>query len=136
MSLTEKAKDFATKAHAGQKRWGGEPYITHPEAVAALVKDGHKPVAWLHDVMEDCGVTCLDLRQAGFPLQVISSVSLLTRTPPYKYLPYILSILESGDKAAIEVKKADIRHNLSAMAQGQVRDRYEMALWILEIGDA
>jgi len=54
---------YATAAHAGQVRKGTAiPYITHPTAVAALVKefggDDEQVIAGLlHDVVEDCGIT-------------------------------------------------------------------------------
>src|SRR5262249_41979580 len=54
--------DYAFECHEGQKRLSGEPYITHPIAVARLVAELHMDVptikaALLHDVVEDCGVT-------------------------------------------------------------------------------
>lgn len=63
--LVSRAAAFATKAHAGQRRkFNDEPYIAHPARVAAMVSDpsivANQNViaaAWLHDVMEDCGVT-------------------------------------------------------------------------------
>jgi (p)ppGpp synthase/HD superfamily hydrolase len=67
--LENRARQFATEAHLGQvRKYTGEPYITHPAAVVALVKTvRHTPemvcAAWLHDVVEDCGV----------PLQEITS---------------------------------------------------------------
>ena len=66
MTLIEKARAFATAAHAavGQlRKYTFEPYIVHPAEVAALVATvpGHTPemiaAAWLHDTVEDTGVT-------------------------------------------------------------------------------
>jgi GTP pyrophosphokinase len=55
---------FAETAHAGQTRSTGEPYITHPRAVRAILEDEFPEpvdettlaVALLHDVLEDCDV--------------------------------------------------------------------------------
>ena len=52
------AYDFAFQAHEGQRRRSGEPYITHPVAVADLLADLRLDpqtliAAILHDVMED-----------------------------------------------------------------------------------
>ena len=52
---------FADEAHLGQFRDGGEPYITHPIAVAGLCADWKLDVqaimaALMHDAIEDCGV--------------------------------------------------------------------------------
>ena len=54
----QEAYDFAFQAHQGQRRRSGEPYITHPVAVADLLADLHLDsqtlmAAILHDVIED-----------------------------------------------------------------------------------
>ncbi|MSP22791.1 MAG: bifunctional (p)ppGpp synthetase/guanosine-3',5'-bis(diphosphate) 3'-pyrophosphohydrolase [Dehalococcoidia bacterium] len=64
----KRAYDFAFECHDGQMRQSGEPYITHPVAVAALVAglrmDAHTiSAALLHDVVEDCGVTVEQLQK-------------------------------------------------------------------------
>lgn len=61
--LIDAAFEFARIAHAGQvRKYTGEPYITHPVTVAKLVAsvtDDCEMIAaaFLHDVIEDCGVT-------------------------------------------------------------------------------
>jgi guanosine-3',5'-bis(diphosphate) 3'-pyrophosphohydrolase len=57
-----RAYRFADEAHLGQIRNSGEPYITHPIAVAAQCAEWKLDAqalmaALLHDAMEDCGVT-------------------------------------------------------------------------------
>ncbi|MDH3894269.1 MAG: HD domain-containing protein, partial [Chromatiales bacterium] len=54
------AYEFGARAHEGQKRHSGEPYITHPVAVATILADLHLDMstliaALLHDVIEDTG---------------------------------------------------------------------------------
>jgi hypothetical protein len=69
-ALVERAASFATAAHAAVKqvrKYTGEPYISHPAAVAAIVQSvPHTPemvaAAWLHDVVEDTGVTLGTIR--------------------------------------------------------------------------
>ncbi len=64
MDIVEKARVFATAAHAAIKqmrKYTNEPYINHPAAVVELVKsvpqsDQMLAAAWLHDVIEDTGV--------------------------------------------------------------------------------
>ena len=61
-SLIVHAAETATVAHAGQLRRSGEPYITHPIAVAGIVADlgldsQTVAAALLHDAVEDTGVT-------------------------------------------------------------------------------
>ena len=66
MNIVEKARVFATAAHAavGQlRKYTFEPYIVHPAEVFAIVStvDGATEemmaAAWLHDTVEDTGVT-------------------------------------------------------------------------------
>ena len=61
-SIIIRAAETATVAHAGQLRRSGEPYITHPIAVAGIVADlgldaQTVAAALLHDAVEDTGVT-------------------------------------------------------------------------------
>ncbi|MDK2123254.1 RelA/SpoT family protein [Parachitinimonas caeni] len=64
--LLIEAFKFGEAAHRGQFRKSGEPYITHPLAVAAILADWHLDAqalaaALLHDVMEDTGVAKIEL---------------------------------------------------------------------------
>src|SRR6266851_7714641 len=66
--LVRRAHAYAAEAHAGQKRVSGEPYITHPAAVAMLIAElGMDPATvaatLLHDVPEDTARTSDDIRQ-------------------------------------------------------------------------
>lgn len=70
--LTDAALEFAEQKHEGQKRrYTGEPYITHCMEVAALLyfQASVRPTkqmiaaAYLHDVVEDCGVTLAEIEQ-------------------------------------------------------------------------
>jgi (p)ppGpp synthase/HD superfamily hydrolase len=61
--LPRLAAIFANNAHKGQKRkYNGRPYIEHPMRVAfavSLIPEAEPEViaaAWLHDVVEDCGI--------------------------------------------------------------------------------
>ena len=56
-----KAFEFANEAHSGQFRTSGDPYVSHPIAVANILSSFHMDedslsAAMLHDVIEDCGV--------------------------------------------------------------------------------
>src|SRR5213083_1411756 len=66
--LVRRAYAYAAEAHAGQKRVSGEPYITHPAAVAMLIAELGMEAATvaatlLHDVPEDTARTVEDIRQ-------------------------------------------------------------------------
>lgn len=83
--MEHRAKEFATLAHEkiGQKRkYTGEPYINHPAAVVELVRsiphtEAMLCAAWLHDVVEDCGIG-LDEIERVFGFDVAALVEQLT----------------------------------------------------------
>lgn len=62
----QKAVEFAARAHEGQSRASGEPYVAHPLAVAAILAELHLDTdtivaAVLHDVVEDTSYTLADI---------------------------------------------------------------------------
>ena len=127
------AEQIAREAHKGQKRpIGNEDYITHPEFVAKLVGDDIELqiVAWLHDVLEDSNLTFKDLLDKGIPHHLACSVDYLTRKKDQNYKNYILGIKE--DEIATEVKIADLKHNLLNLKNGNMRDKYILAFYILK----
>lgn len=81
--MEELALKFATRAHEGQvRKYTGEAYINHPIAVAEIVRSvKHTPAmiaaAYLHDVVEDCGVLADDIGLM-FGIDVEMLVSFLT----------------------------------------------------------
>ncbi len=82
MTITELAKDVATKAHDGQFYGTGDPYIMHPTQTADLAKrlgygDTVQAACYLHDVLEDTGVTEAELRDQ-FPEEVVDAVVAVT----------------------------------------------------------
>jgi len=125
------AEQIAREAHKGQKRpIGKEDYITHPEAVANSFEDVEcKIVAWLHDVLEDSELEFKDLIKKGIPYHLAQSVDYLTREEDQNYKDYLLQISE--DEIATKVKIADLKHNLLNLKNGNMRDKYILALYIL-----
>ena len=106
---------FATKKHEGQTRKLGEPYITHPIAVAEMmVKKGLSEdyiiAAIFHDLLEDTDATEKEISDIGGKA-VLEAVKLLTKAPDYKMDSYIAGIKENPIARA--VKAADRIHNLS-----------------------
>jgi GTP pyrophosphokinase len=81
--LIQRAYRVAEKAHAGQKRISGEPYINHLLAVAAILAEYSMPAevvtaGLLHDTIEDTSVTAEDL-QRDFNDGVVSLVQGVTK---------------------------------------------------------
>src|SRR5262245_16798774 len=68
LDLVRRAFDFAVKAHEGQTRRSGDPYVTHPLAVAQIIADLKLDVAsvcagLLHDCVEDTSATIEQLTE-------------------------------------------------------------------------
>jgi (p)ppGpp synthase/HD superfamily hydrolase len=120
------AKAIATIAHRSQTDKIGVPYIEHPRRVAARLNDPkHIAAAWLHDVIEDCGITAGNLAAAGISSEVIIAVVLLTRTADNEGDGYYEAIRENP--IALAVKLADIADNTdperTARLEPEVRQR-------------
>ena len=83
VALVTAAYEFASRAHQGQVRKTGEPYLEHPLNTAMILAEFHLDsetlaAALLHDVPEDCGVS-LDEIEANFGLQVVKLVDGVTK---------------------------------------------------------
>lgn len=125
-TLEEKAQRLATRAHAGQLDLAGQPYIGHPERVAGRLAGAEaKVVAWLHDVIEDCGLGMGDLLAAGIPSHVATAVVAISRRPEETAESYYERV--RANPLAREVKVADIADNTDpsrlAALDEQTRER-------------
>jgi len=83
VALVKAAYEFAARAHQGQVRKTGEPYLEHPLTTAMILAEYHLDAetlaaALLHDVPEDCGVS-LDEIEADFGLHVVKLVDGVTK---------------------------------------------------------
>lgn len=77
--LTNKAIKLAYEAHQGQVDKAGIPYVFHPFHLAEQMNTEYSvAAALLHDVVEDTHITLEDLKEAGFPEEVVEAVRLLT----------------------------------------------------------
>jgi len=109
--LTNKAIRIAYKAHEGVLDKSGIPYILHPVHLAEQMSDEYTTIAaLLHDVVEDTDITLDDLRQEGFPAEVLEAIRLLTHGEGVPYMEYVAAIKENPIAKA--VKLADLRHNM------------------------
>ena len=120
---------FADEAHLGQLRNSGEPYITHPIAVAAQCAawklDAQALMAaLLHDAMEDCGVTKADLIDR-FGAPVAELVDGLTKLDKLQFNTREENQAESfrkmllamaRDVRVILIKLADRTHNMRTLS--------------------
>lgn len=121
------AKNIAFDAHNGQFRKDKKtPYFSHVNAVAFAVEDRLKPIAYLHDVVEDTNVTIHDLKHHGFSQYILDAVELLTHKHGDSNAEYWKKIAVNAD--AVTVKLADINHNLSETPSDVARKKYHRAL--------
>lgn len=134
----ENALAFATKKHEGQYRIGGLPYITHPVAVAEIVKEKGGDTdavitALFHDLLEDTDATEAEILSFGNE-KILCSVKLLTKTKGYVMKDYVEAI--KNDPTAFFVKGADRLHNLrsAVCADTDFKRRYiyETIDWYLD----
>lgn len=130
---------IAREAHAGQLDKSGNPYIGHPLRVMAKVQGAHAQMAAvLHDVIEDTAVTADDLRAAGCPEPVVTSVVALSKVPGEAQLAYLHRV--AADPIAVLVKRADIADNsdpvrmaaLDEETQNRLREKYAKAIRVLD----
>jgi (p)ppGpp synthase/HD superfamily hydrolase len=111
MATLEKAVELAARAHAGQKDKGGEPYVLHPLRVMLGVRgEAAQVVAVLHDTLEDSALSENDLRDAGFPEEVVAGVLAVTHRKEESYADYVIRCRR--DPTARQVKLADLEDNM------------------------
>ncbi|NYF16121.1 GTP pyrophosphokinase [Microbacterium sp. AK009] len=122
LTIIERAYTVAEKAHSGQTRQSGEPYITHPLAVAQILADlglGPRAIAaaLLHDTVEDTGYP-LDTLTAEFGDEVAMLVDGVTKLDKVKYGESAqaetvrkMIVAMSRDIRVLIIKLADRLHN-------------------------
>jgi len=132
------AHRYAKEKHSGQFRKGGEEYITHPEAVAEMLKEknyseDYQIAGLFHDLLEDTDATEAEIAALGGE-EVLKAVKLLTKTPGYRMEDYIAGIRQNP--MAMAVKAADRLHNLrcAVVADEKFRRKYiaETEAWYLD----
>lgn len=140
------AYKFADEAHLGQFRASGEPYITHPIAVAGLVADWRLDAqavmaALMHDAMEDCGITKIELiERFGAPtaelvdgLTKLDKLQFSTREEGQAESFRKMLLAMSRDVRVILIKLADRLHNMRTMAAMAPNKRQRIARETLDI---
>src|SRR3982750_4762572 len=137
---------FADEAHLGQFRASGEPYITHPIAVAGLCAEW-KPdaqaimAALMHDAMEDCGIPKAELiERFGAPtadlvdgLTKLDKLRFSTRGESQGASFRKMLLAMTRDVRVILVKLADRLHNMRTMDAVEAAKRTRIAGETLEI---
>ncbi len=146
IELIKKAFHFSDAAHLGQYRHSGEPYITHPIAVAELcatwrLDSSSIMAALLHDVIEDTGSTPAELIDK-FGVKVAELVEGLTKLDRLEFQSHAEAQAESfrkmfmamaRDVRVILVKLADRTHNMNTLDAVPMEKRRRVAAETIEI---
>ena len=146
ISQLESAYHFSKAAHEGQYRKSGEPYISHPLAVAGILAEWHLDTqaltaALLHDVTEDTAVTKSEIsRNFGNPVaELVDGVSKLDKiefesqekAQAENFRKMLLAM--ARDVRVILIKLADRLHNMRTLDAFDTRKRQRIARETLEI---
>lgn len=137
---------FADEAHLGQYRVSGEPYITHPIAVAGLCAEWKLDAqaimaALMHDAMEDCGITKAELiERFGAPtaelvdgLTKLDKLQFSTREESQAESFRKMLLAMARDVRVILIKLADRLHNMRTMEAMVADKRVRIARETLDI---
>jgi GTP pyrophosphokinase len=146
VALVERAFVFSDSAHRGQFRKSGEPYITHPLAVASILSQWRidaqgLAAALLHDVMEDTTVTKDEIEDSfGRPVaDMVDGVSKLDQieftsredAQAESFRKMLLAMAQ--DVRVILIKLADRLHNMRTLDAMAPTHRRRIARETLEI---
>ena len=128
------AYEFGAQAHQGQKRLSGEPYITHPVAVADVLADQRLDVetliaAILHDTIEDTPLTRREIASefGETVAELVDGVTKLDKlqfrdrqeAPAESFRKMLLAM--SRDLRVILIKLADRLHNMRTLGASSRR---------------
>ncbi|MFP5382802.1 MAG: RelA/SpoT family protein [Gammaproteobacteria bacterium] len=146
VDLVRRAYHYAREAHEGQFRQDGDPYISHPLAVAGILTDMHMDAqslaaALMHDVLEDCGVSKDQLAtQFGDEVaELVDGVSKITmiefptRAEQQAENLRKMILAMTRDIRVILVKLADRLHNMRTLQSLPPTKRRRIAQETLDI---
>jgi GTP pyrophosphokinase len=144
LRIVQKAYETAEQAHADQKRRSGEPYITHPLAVATILAELGMDAttlvaALLHDTVEDTPYTLADVRR-DFGEDVEHLVDGVTKLDKIKYGEAAeaetirkMVVAMARDPRVLVIKLADRLHNMRTLGYMPQEKQERTATTTLEI---
>ena len=142
--LVERAYETAEYLHRGQTRRSGEPYITHPLAVATILADlgmtsPTLAAALLHDTVEDCGYA-LDALREDFGDEIAQLVDGVTKLDKVRYgeastaeTVRKMVIAMARDIRVLVIKLGDRLHNMRTLRHMPEEKQQQKARETLEI---
>ena len=144
--LVRRAYAYAAEAHAGQKRVSGEPYVTHPAAVAMLIAELGMEAATvaatlLHDVPEDTARTAEDIRlEFGDEIgRLVDGVTKLGRLQGQSRDAHQaenirkMFLAMADDLRVVIIKLCDRLHNMRTLAPLPIEKQKRIARQTIEI---
>ena len=136
----EKAKAFATERHAGAVDKAGQPYTGHLERVASRLSEcpAAAVVAWLHDTVEDTGVSLKTVAEL-FGSDTAAAVDAVTRREGEDYMDYVRRAGSHPIGRLVKISDLIDNSNLGRLKTVTIQDvarqrKYNDALALL-IGD-
>jgi len=146
VEVIRRAYDFSAALHKGQKRLSGEPYLTHPMAVAGIIADLKLDVpsiagGLLHDTVEDTLVS-IDQIKENFGTQVASLVDGVTKLSQVNFTSHEekqaenfrkMILAMARDVRVILIKLADRTHNMRTLKHMPVEKQIRTAQETLDI---
>ena len=146
IAKVEEAFHFSEAAHQGQFRVSGEPYISHPVAVATILADWRLDsqaliAAMLHDVVEDTAITSAQINER-FGKSVADLVDGVSKLTQIEFQTYEdaqaenfrkMLLAMARDVRVILIKLADRLHNMRTLEVMQPSKRLRIARETLEI---
>lgn len=124
--LVRRAEEFARKAHTGQRRKSGEPFINHPLAVAEILAEeglGAETIqaALLHDTIEDTPVTAEEVERefgsaVGRLVQGITKIERATEDERRNETYRKMLLAAAEDARVLLIKIADRVHNMRTIS--------------------
>ncbi len=113
--LIYKSLEIVTRVFSEKCDKGGFPYVIHLLKVYSGVSEYiEKVCALLHDIIEDTDVTYEDLKEVGYNDDIIEILKVLTKIKGEDYRAYIDRIIQSENYHAMNIKLADLRHNMDS----------------------
>ena len=111
----ESARLLATRQHQGQVDKSGMPYILHPTRVADRMKTPEeKVVGWLHDTVEDTGLSLSDIEQQ-FSSETADAVDAISRRKDEPWEKYVERVKKNRVARAVKISDLIDNSNLSRL---------------------
>ena len=132
----EAARLLAIHQHQGQVDKAGMPYILHPTRVVERMKTPEeKVVGWLHDTVEDTGLSLSDIEQQ-FGFETAEAVDAISRREDEPWEIYLQRVKRNPVARSVKISDLIDNSNLSRLRDITIKDvkrqeKYNLALQFL-----